>query len=307
MLMINEKMNFIRNSKYEYLAKIGSISNYSFQLKDEQHSGILEILVEEVKFPITYDSLIELLLKTTTNVNIEQIKKVIENLIEIEVLYKMSQMNREKIPVCMIVDKEEQETIRQCIQEPDYDVTYFALDNGSKEIVSSDNILYLDDEKKGNKQLEPFEYILLFKKNFSPAIFYKLNKMCLGLNKRFIISYLDGHEGIIIPLLNTKQVGCYNDFELLRESSFHNLLDYQIMKEKFLNGDNPSNSPVLIHFKSLVLQTMLLFKHYTTYTNINYYAYSLDFERLVTTKSRLLKFPKCPSCQTDKNIVNAFI
>lgn len=307
MLMINDKMHFIRSSKYEYLAKVGSISNYSFQLKDEEQSGMLEILIENTEFPISKPELIELLSENTLNIDVAQIEETIERLLEIEVLYETSQISRKEIPVCIITDEKFKAAVHENLQMQNIDVTYFVLDDGGQPSSQYKNVIDLNDEEQTKHLFAPFEYIIIFKTQFSPTTFYKLNKICLYLNKKLIISYLDGHEGVIVPLLNFNQVGCYNDFELLRESSFYNLLDYQVMKEQLIKDDKPLSSPVSLHFNSLILQTMLLFNHYTSYTNINYYAYSLDFERLEHTKSRLLKFPKCPSCQTDKNLVNAFI
>ncbi|MGL5972840.1 MAG: hypothetical protein ACRCZK_03920 [Oscillospiraceae bacterium] len=151
------------------------------------------------------------------------------------------------------------------------------------------------------------EFVIVLTSYFSPALFYQLNAKCVEFNKMFFISYLDGNEGIIIPLRAPAKLSCYNDFELLRESSFYNLLDYQMMKEE-LNGENldiPQYEQ--LHLEALLLNTTLLLQNFLKNTNINQYAYSYDFERMVNCKTKLMRFPNCPSCQGDTNISHPFI
>lgn len=306
MLKISQTMQFIRCSRYEYLVKKGSISNYSFNLKDEEQSGILEIIFEEITFPISRDDLEAQLLMRIEDIDSNYIKSLLDQLLEVEILCELSAVTEKNMKICVITDSEKVDVIMNAFCEQSYEIQSFVFENPSSE---SNNIKFLElqNEKNALEQLKDFEYVLVFKEHFSPSTFYKVNKLCLELNKKLIISYLDGNEGIIIPLVNFSQIGCYNDFEILRESSFYNLLDYQIMKEQLLQQDYPHKPSNNLHFNILVNQTVLLLNHYSSYTNINYYAYSLDFERMINTKSRLLKFPKCPSCQSDKNLVHAFI
>ncbi|PFR25757.1 hypothetical protein COK19_14375 [Bacillus cereus] len=306
MLKISQTMQFIRCSRYEYLVKKGSISNYSFNLKDEEQSGILEIIFEEITFPISRDDLEAQLLMRIEDIDSNHITSLLDQLLEVEILYEVSTVAKKNIKICVIADNERIDMIMKAFEEQSYEMQPFVIKNPPSE---SNNIKYinLQNENDAFEQLEEFEYVLVFKEHFSPSTFYQVNKLCLELNKKLIISYLDGNEGVIIPLVNFSQIGCYNDFEILRESSFYNLLDYQIMKEQLLQQDYPHKSSNNLHFNILVNQTVLLLNHYSSYTNINYYAYSLDFERMINTKSRLLKFPKCPSCQSDKNLVHAFI
>lgn len=170
---------------------------------------------------------------------------------------------------------------------------------GDREISSLEDEQFIESVKNS-------EYIVVISKLFQPNLFYKVNYISVNLNKKIIISYLDGDEGIIVPIINPSKTGCYNDFEMLRESSFHNLLDYQIMKEyKINNGNNGHFNE--FYYGMLIDYTIILLNNYSKYSYINSYAYSLDFERLVTSKVRLLKFPKCPSCQGDSNLTHPFI
>lgn len=300
-------MNFIRCSRYEYFAKIGSISNYSYHLKDEEKSGILEVLFEETTFPMEKDELMDLLRVKTVNIETEQMEDLLKRMIEIEVLYELTDNTSEQISVTIITDRSRADMVATSFHELDYQVKLFTLEDDGEESSLKWNVFQVDNEAQASEQISEAEYVLLFKTNFSPALLYKINKLCLDLHKKLIISYLDGHEGVIIPLVNFNQVGCYNDFELLRESSFYNLLDYQIMKEQLMENDKIPDIASSLHFNALLNQTILLFDHYVKYTNINYYAYSFDFERMVNTKMKLFKFPKCPSCQGEKNLVHAFI
>lgn len=306
MLKISQKMQFIRCSRYEYLVKKGSISNYSFNLKDEEQSGILECIFEEITFPINREDLEEQLLIRIGGIDQNHIKNLLDQLLEVEILYEVSNVIKKNMKICAIADSERVDIIMQALEEQSYEIQPFTFKNSP---IKSNNIklIELQNENDALEQLKEFEYVLVFKEHFSSSTFYTINKLCLELNKKLIISYLDGSEGIIIPLVNFNQIGCYNDFEILRESSFYNLLDYQVMKEQLLQKDYQPKSSNNLHFNLLVNQTVLLLNHYSSYTNINYYAYSLDFERMINTKSRLLKFPKCPSCQSDKNLVHAFI
>lgn len=295
MLILNGSMQFIRCSRYEYLIKKGSISNYSFNIKDEEKTGILEVLFEKTSFPITKENLF-LHLKGKKEESDSEIKNIVNKLVEIEVLLAYNEEKYQKQPICIIT--EDGQLVKDVFLREKFQIS----------IISDTELKMMEnDEKKANSFLQDFEYLVLFKNHFSPSTFYMVNKLCLNYNKKLIISYLDGQEGIIIPLLNVAQVGCYNDFEILRESSFYNLLDYQVMKERLLKQENNQLTSNPLHFNMLVHQTVLLLNHFTRYSYMNYYAYSLDFERMVNTKTRLLKFPKCPTCQSDKNLVHAFI
>ncbi|MFA9555705.1 hypothetical protein ACERII_00145 [Evansella sp. AB-rgal1] len=305
MLALNEGMHYIRCSRYEYLVKRGSISNYSFSIKDEEKTGILDAMFEIINYPIELKDLEEQLASLSVAPNSDQMKSLIHQLLEIEVLYEISKKTKQDTSLCVIVDDHDQsQIVTSTLKNEQYYVTYYSIDNKSS---SSLPYIDLENEKDTKEVLKNFDYILLFKRNFSPNTFHKFNKLCLDLNSKLIISYLDGNEGIIIPLVNCDQVGCYNDFEIMRESSFYNLLDYQVMKEQLLLDENGEIYVNPIHFTILVNQTCLLLEQFISYTNMNYFAYSFDFERMVNTKSRLLKFPKCPSCQGDKNLVHAFI
>lgn len=304
MLQLNKTLQYIRNSRYEYLVKRGSISNYSFHIKDDDKTGILEVLFEEVEYPISEEQLKELLLSKGNQIELEKIEEVLNQLKDVEILYELGYAGEEKLSLCVISGAEQINIIKKVLDNEYYAVDYYSLEN-----LTDLEIAYLDlyDEEQAGEIFAKYDFVLYFSHFFSPSTHYQLNKICLEQNTKLIIAYLDGYEGIIIPLLNFEQVGCYNDFEILRESSFYNLLDYQVMKEHLSEKDVTDQQMNRLHFNLLVNQTILLLERFSRYTSINYYAYSLDFERMVYTKTRLLKFPKCPSCQGDKNLVHPFL
>ncbi|PMC35470.1 hypothetical protein CJ195_18860 [Bacillus sp. UMB0899] len=303
MLNLNEGMQFIRCSRNEYLVKKGSISNYSFHIKDEEKLGILETLFERISFPIPQEQLAGELINNIGQTNEEYVLDLLEQLLEIDVLIESTAVTQTEKSICVLTDWEHVSEVKDTFEKDHYSVHILVLDESNHD----EQFIHIHDDKAASEKLRSYEYVILFKNHFSPGTFYQVNKLCLEQNKKLIISYLDGNEGIIIPLLNFDQVGCYNDFEILRESSFYNLLDYQVMKERLLQQDKIQHSSRPLHFHMLVNQTILLLNHYTRFSSMNYFAYSLDFERMVNTKTRLLKFPKCPSCQSDKNLVHAFI
>ncbi|WP_100332613.1 hypothetical protein [Bacillus xiapuensis] len=303
MLTLNKGMLFIRCSRYEYLVKKGSMSNYSFHLKDEDKTGILEALFEKTDFPVPQERLAEELSNKISEPNEKYVSDLLEQLLEIEVMLECPNAQQIEKPVCIMTDLEQVSVIQDIFEKGGYSAQLLVLDDANH----NEQFISLNHNEAASEKLEPFEYVILFKNHFSPGTFYQANKLCLEQNKKLIIAYLDGSEGIIIPLLNFAQVGCYNDFEILRESSFYNLLDYQVMKERLLQQDKVQPTSHPLHFHMLVNQTALLLNQYMQFSSLNYYAYSMDFERMVNTKTRLLKFPKCPSCQSDKNLVHAFI
>lgn len=157
--------------------------------------------------------------------------------------------------------------------------------------------------------LQKVDIVLIYAGWYNPMLFYEINKMCIDNKKSLIISYLDGNEGIVIPLINFDQTGCYNDFELMREASFHNLLDYQVAKERIIKENSAPGKfyTTKLYAQALSIRTILIMNKIVSDSFINYYAYDFDFERLVESKVKLLKFPKCPSCQGDKNLSHPFI
>ncbi|MFZ5354005.1 MAG: hypothetical protein ACOZCL_14970 [Bacillota bacterium] len=311
MLTLNKTMHYIRCSRYEYYVKKGSISNYSFNVQDEEKTGVLEIIFEKTAYPITQDKLVGELTSKINNFGAEKAVEFIDRLKELEIIQDIHQQNNKECKLFIMTDSCNTDFVKNKFSEQGFEIKMAALDS-VKELGKDKalNIAKFTDEQL-IEAIKGYDIAVVLKGSFSPSLFYRLNRICLQLKKKLVISYLDGNEGVIVPLLNYNQVGCYNDFEILRESSFYNLLDYQIMKEHLINnevgiiGSEYKFNP--LHFSALTDNTLLLLNYYTKYSSINYYAYSLDFERMVNTKTRLLKFPKCPSCQGDRNLVHAFI
>lgn len=303
MLAINTGLQFIRCSKYEYLIKKGSISNYSFNVRDEEKSGLLDLLFNQITYPAEEEVIYQQVEERLGDLDHDYIKSILDQLLDTEIMYEVGSLPQEQLRMSVITGIDHISMVEEKFAETNFHIATYVINPSTDE---ADVALDMEDEQMLAQTFQDTDYILLFQDHFSPQLFHKMNAFCLNHNKKLMISYLDGNEGIIIPLVNFNQVGCYNDFEIMRESSFYNLLDYQVMKERAIEED-PISQTNKLHLDFLLNHTILLLNQITTVTSINYYAYSLDFERLVNTKTRLLKFPKCPSCQGDKNLVHPFI
>lgn len=304
MLVLNKQMRFIRCSKYEYIVKKGSISNYSFSLKDDDKSGLLDFLFERANYPASLSELVNSAVGVLPKCGEVDARSTIEKLTELEVLESMDTMVG-KPKVFVVTGNQYSKIVYDRFSAHGYPLEVRIVDSEPGKKARFDSV---DQEYAALLEaVDDQDCVIVIKTGFSPSLFYEVNKLCTEDDKKLVIAYLDGAEGVIVPLLNASQVGCYNDFELLRESSFFNLLDYQIMKEDLVRKDSNKIITSQLYFSMLIDHTLLLFDRYIKSTSINYYAYSLDFERLVFTKTRLLKFPKCPSCQGDRNLVHPFI
>ena len=303
MLIVNKGLAIIRCSRYQYVIKKGSMSNYSFDIIDETKSGIIEQIFEKISYPTTEEQLIEQL-KTTCGVKEDEVIDYIDKLKAIGVLQNKSENVKAKI--CLLTDYETNKIVSKKLAGSGFTVKTIVTKDIVTDIFDVKGERVLADDKVKDL-ISKNDFLVLVSKNFKPNLFYKMNALCLELNKRMIIAYLDGAEGLIIPIVNANKTGCYNDFEILRESSFHNLIHYQVFKEKCIeeNGINMEYDP--LHFDILTSQTVLILKHIISNSYINSYCYSFDFERMVNSKIRMLKFPKCPSCQSDKNLTHPFI
>lgn len=291
MLELNMKFYKIRCSKYQYMIKKGSMSNYSFDMLDEDKTGILDFIFERANYPIEEESLKGQILENCVELNKEKVDEYINNLKELEVFEEIS-TEKHKIKITLITEKKSMDIIEKKLVYFNYSiVNYIDIEEARKDIsLCTTNA----------------DYIMVFSSTFDPDLFYKINSYVIKYNKKVIISYLDGDEGIIVPIINPNKTGCYNDFEMLRESSFHNLLDYQIMKESTIIGEK-NRGYNEFYYEMLINYAVVILNNYCKYSYINCYAYSLDFERMVTSKIRLLKFPKCPSCQGDGSLTHPFI
>ncbi len=291
-------MQIIKIKDGEYLVKEGTMSNYSFELKDEKNDHLLDTIIEDSGlFPQDESSLVDKLSNINAVWSKERISETIKKLTDFNFLnYKNA--DTQKVKVVVITNQ---------------------IDLAKKKFgkIESVQILeYLDDDASKTEDKAFVEHInanaeliLVFSTWYNPTLFYKINQYCIQNQKSLVISYLDGNEGVLVPLINFSQTGCYNDFELLREASFHNLLDYQVAKEQIIRTDTAPGKKYFdeLYEDALLIRTSLLIRKIISDSFINYYAYEFDFERLVDSKIRLIKFPKCPSCQGDKNLTHPFI
>ena len=289
MIKLFKDLQFFRCTKSKYLVKKGSMSNYSFDIIDEKGTGVVEYIFEKEKYPVdeeNFNSTVRKYLGDESN-------DFIEKLIELEVL-KRVEKKVDKRTVFVITGNENKELLIGKLEEMNF------------ESIGSYDIEKLSES---NQELEnginKCDIVLVLSNTFRPDVFYALNSYIVANDKKTVIAYMDGDEGVILPLVSPKKFGCYNDFELLREATFHNLLEYQVMKEEIVK--NKVSREATIYSKMLMDWAIVIMNSICKETLINHFAYSLDFERMHFSKIKLFRFPKCPSCQGDVNLTHPFI
>jgi len=299
MLRKNKGFMFIRCNQYQYLVKKGSMSNHSYNILDENKIGILSYLFEVTEFPLKKTDLLANI-QTKLLLPYEEASEYIENLINHEILLDEDVSVGVK-KACLFTNGEISGNIDDfiCTKNLGLDIEKFVL--------THQDIYSEYDADTIETALSNADVVIAMYSHFAPALFYELNSKCVELNKMLVIAYLDGNEGVIIPLSSPTKSGCYNDFEILRESSFHNLIDYQVMKESLINEDVPSPDYDSLYLELLLLNSALIIRSSLISTYINQFAYSYDFERMINAKTKLMRFPNCPSCQGDSNISHPFI
>ncbi|EUJ21535.1 hypothetical protein MAQA_02352 [Listeria aquatica FSL S10-1188] len=87
--MLNEEILFIRVNKYEYLLKKGTISNYSFNIIDEDRLGFLTLLFEELDYPMEEQD-IQSVLQQELTISEEQISDILTQLRDSDILVAKS-------------------------------------------------------------------------------------------------------------------------------------------------------------------------------------------------------------------------
>lgn len=289
MYQLFKDLQFFRCTKQKYLVKKGSMSNYSFDIIDEKGTGILDVLFEKTKYPAEE----EVFRKMVAEHLGDEAEEFIQKLLELEVLKKTDEKS-DKYSVFVITGSENRELISKKMADMNFEVYGFY----DLEQVSAQDNAFTEGIRK-------CDILLVLSNTFRPDAFYDVNPYIVENEKKTVIAYMDGDEGIILPLVNPKKFGCYNDFELMREASFHNLLEYQVMKEEMIK-----NKPVKaasVYSEMLIDWTIVIMNMVCKETQINHFAYSLDFERMHFAKSRLFRFPKCPGCQGDVNLTHPFI
>lgn len=300
MLDKNKKLLFIRCNKHQYLVKKGSMSNYSFNIFDEERDGFLDFVFERVNYPIEKGELAQLI-DEKLSISDEEVNERIDELIDLDIFTERKADENEVSKACLFFNQEISEKVQSsfCEKNPQLLFDSFAISHQS---------VFADYENsRVELAINESKIVIVITSYFSPNLFYELNAKCIEYNKMLLIAYLDGDEGVIVPFDSPMEKGCYNDFELLRESSFHNLLDYQMMKEKLSTPELDIPQHEELFLDALLINTTLIMREVLASTKINQYGYSFDFERMVNTKTKLIRFPNCPSCQGDSNISHPFI
>lgn len=289
MIKLCKDLQYFRCTNQRYLIKKGSMSNYSFDIIDEMGTGILNIIFDQTKYPIDE----KVFCKMVDGYLGDEAEKFICELFELGVLQKTDD-HVDKRSVFVITNAQNRDLLETKLIDMNYDIIDFY---DLEKVSASDTTL--------EENILKCEVLLVFSNTFRPDVFYTVNSYIVANGTKTLIAYMDGDEGIILPLVNPQKFGCYNDFELLREGSFHNLLEYQIMKEEIMK-----TKPVgTIRFQGSMLADWAIIVMNSIYCEayINHFAYSLDFERMNFSKSKLFRFPKCPSCQGDVNLTHPFI
>jgi len=284
MLTLNKELLFIRVNRYEYLLKKGTISNYSFTILDEEELGFLTILFEKLTYPMAEDKIVKEL-KQTLGMTTEKIKDILSELKESDILIKNTKSD---IPsICVLAPNEIKEQIKQRLAE----------------VIKSD--IKVKDLQQVNYSDITEELIVLFLPYYSPTILHEVDEYCTQAGKKLFITYIDGDEGIVLPLVSNDGLS-YNDYEIMRESALYNLLDYQVMKEHLI-AKKAEMKIQDFKWEYILMSSLLIFKQHLEETMINSFVYSIDTERFIFTKSKLFRFPKNSLSQSDVNIKHPFI
>lgn len=289
MIQLCKDLQYFRCTNQKYLVKKGSMSNYSFDIIDEKSTGILSVIFEQTEYPVDERVFREMAEEYLG----DEADEFLQKLLELEVLQQTDD-GVGKRSLFIITNKQNRELLSAKLTDMDYDIIGFY---DLEKLFSSD--AELED------QIKNCDVLLVFSNTFRPDAFYAVNPYIVTNETKTLIAYMDGDEGIIVPLVNPQKFGCYNDYELLREASFHNLLEYQIMKEELMKT-KPSGKITFQH-SMLADWAIVIMNSICCETHINHFAYSLDFERMHFAKSKLFRFPKCPGCQGDTNLTHPFI
>jgi len=284
MLRLNKELLFVRVNRYEYLLKKGTLSNYSFTILDEDELGFLSILFEDLIYPLAEEGIVKRLeqeLKMTK----EKIKEILLQLKEAEVLIEHTEAK--KLSICALAPSEIKDQVHARLAE-----------------VIESNIKTLDLKDVDYTKITE-EIVALFLPYYSPTILHEIDEFCVKNGKQLFITYIDGDEGIVVPLM-AKNGLSYNDYEIMRESTLYNLLDYQVMKEHLIVKESEMRIQQF-KWEYILLSSLLIFKQHLEKPLINSFAYSIDTERFILTKSKLFRFPKNALSQSDANIKHPFI
>ncbi|HFE9852289.1 hypothetical protein [Enterococcus faecalis] len=284
MLMLNQEILFIRVNKYEYLLKKGTISNYSFNIIDEEKLGFLTLVFEDIVYPIKEQD-IETKLINELNICEEKVSDILKKLKDVEIL--IDKAKEDRVSICILAPNEIKDQISK----------------RTKEILLNE-VRIVDINEVDYKNIVE-EIVFLAIPYYSPTILHDVDEFCVKNNKKLFVTYCDGDEGVIVPLMANDGL-CYNDYEILRESSLYNLVDYKVMKEHLIvKKTNMKIQP--FKWEYVLMSSLLIFKQHLENVSINSFAYSIDIERFIFTKSKLFRFPKNSLSQSDVNIKHPFI
>lgn len=284
MLTLNKEILFIRVNRFEYLLKKGTISNYSFTVIDEEKLGVLTILFEEISYPKTQEEIIKSV-NYKGNFSTSKLVEIISQLIDAEIL--LLEEKTIETPLCIITPEKNKLQVEERFRE--------IISNNFK-IIELERIEY-------SEILE--EVIVLFIPYYSPSVLHEIAEFGVKKSKKLFITYVDGDEGIIIPLMDLEGP-CFNDYEIMRESSLYNLLDYKVMKEHLIYKESGVRIE-MFKWEYILMTGLLILKQHLETSNINTFSYSVDTERFIITKSKLFRFPKNSLSQSDVNIKHPFI
>lgn len=289
MIQICKGIQFFRCTNHKYLVKKGSMSNYSFDIIDENRTGILNVIFEQIEYPISEKIFREIVGKYLG----DETEEFLKTLFELEVIQQITKQISKR-SIFIIADNKNYELLTKKLLDMEYNIIeFYDLEK-----------LFTQDESLEEK-ISKCEVVFVFSNTFRPDVFYAVNPYIVKECIKTLFVYMDGDEGVILPLVNPQKFGCYNDYELLRETSFHNLLEYQIMKEEIMKK-KPEG--IISFYHSMLLDwAIVIMNSICSSTYINHFAYSLDFERMHFAKSKLFRFPKCPGCQGDVNLTHPFI
>jgi bacteriocin biosynthesis cyclodehydratase domain-containing protein len=143
------------------------------------------------------------------------------------------------------------------------------------------------------------QLVLVCYERFSPQAFHAFNEAAIERPVPWLLSYLDGSDGIIHPVAVPGETACYYELEAQSESTLTRRPDYHLYKEEMLAPtDDVAAAPLAVYTDVLGGMTVIAaLRHLTGLPPLaSDQTIRIDFERMAIDYQTILKLPRCPAC-----------
>jgi thiazole/oxazole-forming peptide maturase SagC family component len=165
---------------------------------------------------------------------------------------------------------------------------------------SAAEIIALDGNlEEAWEEIADADIVLVCVEQFSPRIFHAINEVAIQRPIPWLLSYLDGSEGIIHPISMPGETACYYELEAQSESTLTRKQDYHLYKEETLSpGETNVASPIAPYIDVIGGMTVMAALHFLMGkpSIAADQTIRLDFERMAIDYQTILKLPRCPAC-----------